>query len=134
MSSNFNFEWNYAHSVLVRRKGFGKELNKYFAHLMAQYCNEFVPYVSGTLAGSVRTQATEDHGTITYMAPYAPAQYSGYNGNPDNMDVPFTTTPPWNRNRSVHPLATSLWDKAAWNQYGSAISRKLNQKRKELSV
>lgn len=131
--SNFSFEWNYSHSIIIKRKGFGKELNKYFADIFAQYSDEFVPFDTGALANSVRTQATEDHGTVTYMAPYAPEQYSGYNGN-EVLDVPFTAAPPWNRNREIHPLATSLWDKACWNTYGSVISRKLNEKRKELSV
>lgn len=127
MASNFSFEWNYSHSMIIKRKGFGIELNKYFADLMRDYSDEFVPYDSGDLAAYVQTFATNDHGTVTYQQPYAGPQYTGDNGSdkPENE---------WKRNRSFHPLATSHWDRAAWSQYGSAISRKLNQKRKELSV
>lgn len=125
--SNFSFQWNYSHSIILKRKGFGKELNKYFAELMRDYSDEYVPYDTGALASQTRISATNDHGTVTYIAPHAGYQYTGDNGS-------LVPESEWNRNRSVHPLATSFWDKAAWSQYGSVISRKLNQKRKELSV
>ena len=122
MAKNFSFEWNYSHSIILKRKGFGKELNKYFADLMADYSDEYVPYHEGDLSHYVQTRATEDHGTVTYQVPYANKQYQGININESNRD------------RRFHPLATSYWDRAAWSQYGSVISRKLNQRRKELSV
>lgn len=120
--SNYSFEWNYSHSVIVRRKGFGKELNQYFADLVADYSEEFVPYLEGDLSHFVQTRATDDHGTVTYQVPYAGVQYTGAGINEEN------------RCRQFHPLATSYWDKAMWQHYSGVVGKALNKKRKELSV
>lgn len=123
MASNFDFEWNYSHSMIIKRKGLvGREFNKYFADLVADYSDEFVPYHEGDLSSYVQTFGAEDHGTVTYQMPYANRHYLG-----DNIDES-------KRDRRFHPKATSYWDKAAWEQYGPVISRKLNEYRKAHSV
>lgn len=131
MASKYSFEWNYSHSVIIKRKGFGKELNKYFADLVADYSDEFVPFHEGDLSYYVQTFATEDHGTVTYQMPYASAQYTGrwVDGNGREHIINED-----NRDRRYHQLATSYWDKAAWSHYGPVIGKELNRKRKELSV
>ena len=126
MSSQYSFEWNYSRSMIIKRKGFGKELNKYFAERVAKYSIPFVPFDTGSMNNSVTTRATEDHGTVTYRSPYVGYQYTGENGS----GVPESA---WNRNRNVHPLATSFWDQAMWTNYGNVIGKELNKKREELS-
>lgn len=119
VGSNTTFKWNYKNSVIIQRKGFTKELNKYFADIVAKYADEFVPYVSGRLSHDIQTFGAKDHGTVTYKVPYASTQY---------------TSPTQNRNRQYHPLATSYWDKYMWAQYKTQILDELDQKRRELSV
>jgi len=121
------FKWNYKHSVIIQRKGFGKELNKYFADLVADYSDEFVPYAEGDLSHYVQTFGAKNHGTVTYQMPYAGPQYTGENGS----GVPEVN---WERKKNPHPLATSYWDKACWATYGDEITKEVNRKRKELSV
>ena len=37
----------------------------------------------------------------------------------------------WQRNRSIHPLATSFWDKAAWTQNKKEITRDIDKARQK---
>lgn len=131
MAGKFSFEWNYSHSVIVKRKGFGRDLNKHFADLVADYSEEYVPYYEGDLSHYVQTRATEDHGTVTYQVPYANAQYTGHWVDANGREHFINEA---NRCRDFHPLATSYWDKAAWTQYKSVITKELNEYRKAHSV
>jgi hypothetical protein len=121
--------------MIIKRKGFGKELNKYFGNLFAGYCEEFVPYKYGDLLHGVSVHAYDDHATITYSMPYAGVQYTGDNGKSGTGDMGQMYNPgdPWKRTLSPNPKATSYWDKYCWQQYKGVIGRQLNEKRKELS-
>ena len=41
---NIQFEWNKSHAKIITDKGFGPELNKAFAKLIAKYSYDYVPY------------------------------------------------------------------------------------------
>ena len=118
--------WNYSPSELASRKGINRELHKYLADRVEYYSRDYVPYDTGLLSVNVQTYGAKDHATISYKTPYAEIQYYGDNGS----GVPESE---WKRNRTFNPLATSFWDKAAWNVYGDKIIREVDKKRKELS-
>lgn len=88
--------------------GFTDALDYAFAKYCQKIFKPYVPFRKGTLAKSVRIveDKTIDGYDIVYDAPYAMSQYEGRNGS----DMPESD---WNRNTSVHPLATSYWDKFA---------------------
>jgi Minor capsid. len=113
------FHWNYSNEEIIRRKGFGKELNLYMARTAASYFERYVPYRSGRLNNSVRCYASKEAGRIVYTAKYAEAQYLGPKW--------------WNRNRRHHPLATSEWDKVGWQNHGTTVINKVDKERIRLS-
>ena len=126
MASNYKFEWNYSKSLIVARKGFGRELNRYLAEQVAMYSEPYVPYKTGTLNDSVQIKAYSDHASIIYHAPYVGPQYTGMNGS----NIPESE---WKRDTSTHPLATSYWDKYAWSQNSVRIGKAVAARRRSLS-
>lgn len=115
---NLSFQWNYSNSVIIGRKGFGKELNRESAKIMERHMFRFVPYLTGELSNRTRITAYKDHATITYMQPYANQQY---------------THTEYKHTKKYHPLATAYWDKAAWSADKNVIGREVNKARKRYS-
>lgn len=100
------FKWNYSNSIIIRRKGFDKETNRFFAQTLYEYSYPYVPYDpyrdSGAhLADNVRIRANDDHGTITYQNKYANKIHEGSG---------------MNFNKMIHPLATHHWEEFCWKQ------------------
>lgn len=132
-SMNMKIKWNYTNSEIIERKGFGKTLNKDMAKIIAGYVEPYVPwgknhiargghYLShegGYLSRSRRIYASKEGGTIVWTAQYAEAQYEGPSS--------------WNRYHEVHPKSTSHWNEAAWTYHSSAILRRVDERRRELS-
>lgn len=114
------FDWRYKSSIIIQRKGFTKTLNKVSAEIFRRHMYKYIPYETGKLSNSIRVSADENQGIITYTTKYARKQYWG----PDNS---------WNRNRTVHPLATSLWDKQCWAIEGNEIINEINAYRRRNS-
>lgn len=115
---NLSFHWNHSHSTIIENLGFGKDLNREAAQIFYEHYNKYVPYQHGDLSTRVRISATQDHGTITHLVKYANKQY---------------TNPTMNRNTSVHPLATSFWDKACWEAEKREITSEVDEARKKYS-
>lgn len=119
--SNFtieDFEWNDSASTIIRNLGIGKELNRRAADIFYSYEYPYIPYKEGDLSNRVTIRATEQKGLIVHGVKYANAQYN-YLGD--------------NRTRTFHPLATSFWDQAAWNNHKEQITRDIDKMRKQLS-
>ena len=119
--TDISFRWNESRSVIIRNKGFGKDLNRDIGKILASHMDKYVPYdskrTSGNhLANSVRITPRENSVSITYVRPYANYQYHGS----------YT----WNRDLSVHNLATSYWDKMCWSNESVAIMNEINAARK----
>jgi hypothetical protein len=117
------FQWNYKSSTIIRRKGFDKKTNLFFAKLLYKYSYPFTPYdpyrTSGThMADNVRFMANNDHGTIVYQSNYAKYLHESKG---------------WNFNKLSHPLATDHWEKYAWLQAKDFIIRDLDKYRKRRS-
>lgn len=118
--SNISFQWNESRSVLIKRKGFGKNLNQEMAKIFERHMYKYVPYDSkrteGThLADSSYITADDKQGRVTYRKPYANVQYLGE----------------WfNHDKEGHPLATSFWDEMCWANEKPVISREINAARK----
>ena len=117
------FQWNYSHSVIIRRKGFNKEFMREVGRIMASHMDKYVPY--GTkydihMANRVTVAPRNESVSIQYKVPYANKQYNG----------PAT----WNRDTSYHPLATSYWDKACWTNERTQILAEINTVREAFSV
>lgn len=111
----FTFQWNYSNSIIIGRKGFGKETNKKSAEIFRRYAHPYVPYLTGKLSQTTRIRAYKDHATITYLMPYAKEQYSN---------------PYFRHTKTVHPLATHHWDKATWVANKYKITGEINAWRK----
>jgi hypothetical protein len=132
-SMSMKIKWNYTNSEIIERKGFGKELNKSMAEIIANKTEPYVPWgpnhikrsghilshEGGQLSRSRRVYANKTGGTIVWTAQYAEAQYTGPNT--------------WNRYRKVHPLATSQWNEVAWMNHEDEIMRKVTAIRREMS-
>lgn len=118
------FEWNYSNSDIIRRKGFGKATNEFFAKTLYEYSYPYVPYdpyrKSGAhLADNVRIRAYEDHATLTYQNKYANKIHEG-------VGMHFQ--------KEAHPLATHHWEQAAWRQSKAMILAEVDAFRKSRSV
>lgn len=114
------FQWNYSSSTIIKRKGFGKDLNEFFAKTLYEYAYPFTPYdalrVEGAhMADNVRIFANEDHGSIVYQSKYAKRLHEG-------SGMHFQKT--------IHPLATSHWEQAAWRQAKNRILDEVDDFRK----
>lgn len=131
-SKGYNFKWNFSNSMIIQRKGFNKELNKYLADLIADYSEEFVPYHEGDLSHYVQTFGAKDHGTVTYQMEYAGPQYVGHWVDRRTGKTVYVNEK--RRDRRFHPLATSAWTKQAWTTYGTQITQMIDKRRKEMST
>lgn len=83
---------------------------------IAEKCDPYVPYQTGALANN--TEITENG--IRYKQPYASHQYYGE----------------FEHNKSVHPLATSHWDKVMMQNHKDELNAEIkdiiNDRLKEL--
>lgn len=86
----------------IKKRILTPDLKKYANSRLKHYCNDYVPFLSGDLAGTAR--ASEDG--VFYTMPYAAYQYTGSNFN-------FT--------KDYHPLATAYWDKAMMATKGDSL-------------
>lgn len=78
-------------------------------NVLAKFCDPFVPYLNGPLSLSGMTNITASG--VEYITPYAVKQYYLHDMNDD---LAGTT----NRTRTVHPLASSYWDKTMMQMKG----------------
>jgi hypothetical protein len=88
----------------------GGKVHAFFTATCARHMDKYVPYDEGTLATTVIDESgnpTENvtATTITYTQPYATYQYEG-----QRQDGTHKINEA-NRNRSMHPEATSHWDR-----------------------
>ena len=126
---NIRFEWNASQSVIIENLGFGKNLNKDAASILAQYSEPYVPYRTGRLNSSVYISANDNKGQITYRAKdnrgisYAGYQYYLDYGNPEGNDEDVMRT------RTVHELATSRWCDWAWYNHQREITNDIDEAR-----
>lgn len=112
--ANVQFEWNGSASTVIKNLGFGKPLQLDAAKIFESYMQPYMPYDQGNLSTNIRITATEDHATITHLVKYANRQYHGVG---------------FNRNLNVHPLATSYWDNAAWQNSKHEITKDIDKAR-----
>lgn len=79
----------------------------------ARLCDQYVPFLNGPLSLSAMSQVTPE--------------YVSYGGG----DVPYGRYQYYletdNRTRTVHPKATSFWDKAMMAEQGDAFKRFIGQ-------
>ena len=125
--ANVKFEWNGTASTVIKNLGFGKELQLEAAKIFESYMQPYIPYDKGNLSTNIRITATDDHATITHLVKYASAQYYGDGSDPNTGSPGYDEN--WQRNRTIHPLATSYWDKAAWTQHKREITRDVDKAR-----
>jgi hypothetical protein len=116
------FKWNGKSSTIIRRKGFGKELNKFFAKTLYEYSYPYTPYdfyrqTGAHMANNVRITANNDRGLIIYQSKYAKYLHEGH----------------YNFQKRAHPLATREWERAAWKYHKEAILYKLNEYREAIA-
>jgi len=122
-------------SVIEARLGInnGGPVHAFFTATCAKAMDKFVPFASGTMATNVKTQKTQKThkhmsetviqggqptsnvttDTITYTTPYARYQYYGMRQDGSHKIV--------KRDLSMHPLATSYWDKKMWTAKGEDV-------------
>lgn len=117
-SGSSRFYWEFTPDEIASRKGFGRQFNKAIAEILIKWYEPYVPYKEGPLSTRVQAFGASDHATVTYQMPYASTQYFGTSFN-------FT--------KKYHPLATSYWDKAAWNASSDLIMAEINRKRLEFT-
>ena len=91
---------------------------KYLTNECKKAMDKYVPFDKGDLA---RESYIEDGHIIVYEMPYAIYQYRGIREDGTHQINPA------NRNRSMHPLATSYWDKKMWTAEGSRIVKKVQE-------
>lgn len=136
INAKLDFEWNAPYSVLIKNLGFGKEFNLQAAKIFYKWYRPYIPYKTGRLTTWVHFNSTKDHGTITHYAysvskstgekrKYSNYQYKLSKGSADGWD------PEVNRTRTVHPLATSHWDKWAWSVHRKEITAEIIEERKK---
>ena len=118
------FQWNYSSSTIIRRKGFGKDTNQFFAKTLYEYSYPYTPYdfyrtEGAHMADNVRIRANDDHGTITYQSKYAAKLHEGVGMNFQKI---------------AHPLATAHWEQAAWKYHKDQILAEVDAYRKSRSV
>lgn len=79
-------------------------VHTFFTNTCARYMDKYVPYDEGNLA----LYKIPSPDTILYEQPYADYQWRGERADGSHKINEA------NRNRSMHPLATSHWDKKMW--------------------
>lgn len=129
--SNIKFEWNYSSSVILQNLGFGRDLNREAAEIFERWYQPYVPYKDGDLSTNIRIWANENHSTITHLVRYAHHQYTGDGSDPSTGSPGYDEK--WQRTRTVHPLATSYWDQAAWTLHKASITAEIDEARKKYS-
>lgn len=125
---SLKFKWNYSNEELIDRLGIRKELNKRMADTVSKYAFQFVPYKSGDLSTYVQTFGAKDHGTITYQKPYASKQYYLEREKGPGYEIPDNSK----RTTAFHPLASSYWDKLAWQYFKDEITADVDKERRKL--
>ena len=120
--TTLKFRWDYTFDEIAIRKGLTRDFYKDVADMEIQYFDPYVPYLEGNLSNYVQGYGAKDHATVTYQMPYAFKQYNGINVNENN------------RCRQFHPLATSYWDEAAWNNSGAIMTAEINRIRKRHAI
>ena len=132
--SQIDFEWNASYSILIKNLGFGKQLNLEAAKIFYRWYRPYIPYRSGKLTSMVHFNSTEKHGTITHYAYGTRNGLTGYRYSKYQWDLSEGSADGWdpdvNRTRTVHPLATSHWDKWCWSVHGKEITNEIAQARK----
>lgn len=116
------FDWNFTPEEIAKRKGLTRAFYKDVADMLIQYYEPYVPYWRGDLSAYVQGFGAADHATVTYQRPYANKHYHG------------TGIDESKRCRLFHPLATSYWDKAAWNNSGERMTAEINLIRKKHAI
>ena len=96
----------------------GGRVIKYLTSECKKAMDKYVPYDEGDLS---RESFIEDGHLIVYNMPYAIPQYLGVREDGTHRINPE------NRNRSIHPLATSYWDKKMWTAEGSTIIKRVER-------
>lgn len=91
-------------SVIKAQLGIDKNGNvqKFFTQTCAIHMDKYVPYDKGVLS-----MYNIEGNDIVYDQEYAEYQYYGMREDGSHVIV--------NRNTSMHPLATSYWDKHMWD-------------------
>ena len=123
------FKWNYKSSTIIKRKGFDKKTNLFFAKTLYKYSYPFTPYdpyrtTGAHMADNVRFWANDDHGLIIYQSWYAKYLHEGI--TPQGKKIK-------NFNKGVQELATKRWEQAAWRQAKEFIVRDVDNYRKKRS-
>lgn len=113
------FQWNFSPEDIIVRKGLTRDFYKEVAKVMIEYMEPYVPYKEGKLSSYVQGFGAKDHATVTYQMPYASKQYY-------NIGANFT--------KQFHPLATSFWDKAMWENSKDLVIAEVDEIRKRYSV
>lgn len=78
-------------------------VQKYFVDLCAKYMDRYIPMRPGNIGGKLRGTTHKTSNSITYLMPYAHAQYIGYTKGPvKNYSTPGTG-PYWDKRMvSIH--------------------------------
>ncbi len=98
MAKDISFEWYMPIDRVIRDVGVNKNLMEFAAREWHRLYYPFVPYRAGQLARQVNFFASDSVGVIDHTVGYANKQYNGVG---------------FNFNRTVHPLASAFWDRAA---------------------
>lgn len=95
----------------------GGPAQKFFANTCYNHMDKYVPFDSGDLASI--SSITADGKYIIYHVPYAQYQWRG-----ERADGTHKINEE-NRNRSMHPLATSHWDKKMISAEGDQVVKEV---------
>ena len=124
------FEWKKDFSTLVSEKTGGSDGLLFLANEAARLMDPYVPASQAeVLAQNLAVYQEDDHAVIHYLSPYAHYQWEGkLYVDPITKKGAFTnggglfwsrpgvakkpTDRPLKHKKTVHPLATSHWDKA----------------------
>ena len=98
MAKDISFEWYMPIDRVIRDVGVNKNLMDFAAREWHKQYYQFVPYRGGQLVRQVAYYATDSTAIIEHTVPYANKQYNGVG---------------FNFNRTIHPLASAFWDRAA---------------------
>ena len=94
----------------------------YFTKRCADYMDQYVPYDEGYLSDYKIPKPD----TILYEQPYADYQWRG-----ERIDGSHKINEA-NRNRSMHPLATSHWDEKMWTAHKDDILKEVAEFQKKI--
>jgi hypothetical protein len=95
----------------------GGPVHKFFTNTCYLHMDKYVPFDSGDLASTV--SISNDGKYIIYNMPYASYQWRG-----EREDGSHKINEE-NRNRSMHPLATSHWDKKMITAEGDDVIKEV---------